>query len=240
MNLQIAICDDHKKDIQKLYDLLTACSIQMDIDLHSALFLSGSELIKSIETAPTFPYQLIFLDIEMPGENGIELARTLNRIMPTDAFLVFVSHFPEYMGESFSVHPFHFLQKPVSANDLTQLLSDVRSRLAKRERQLIIASKGGEEFSLSIDKILYITATNAKLLELTIHTWNDSYLKKGTLSETEASCSDFLFPLNRTTLVNLFHIHYLSENNVVLDNGVSLPVSVRCKKKLNGFFFCAF
>ena len=138
MELKIAICDDNQSDIDRLSGLLTTYSFQTETDYQITRFNDGRRLIDSLRKEPSFPFHLVFLDIEMPRENGIDLAREVNRIMPSATLLVFVSSYPEYMGESFSVHPFDFLQKPVTTEQILRLMGDVRAHFSNMQRQLLI------------------------------------------------------------------------------------------------------
>ncbi|MCR4839698.1 MAG: LytTR family DNA-binding domain-containing protein [Eubacterium sp.] len=232
MNLNIAICDDDHEDAKRLSDFLTRYSFQMEIDFNISLFKDRNDLMGKINPAYTFPYQLVFLDIEMPGESGINLAHELNQIIPDDTLLVFVSSYPEYMSDSFSVHPFDFLQKPITYDKIMNLLSEVRKRLAKRQRQLMIVSKDALSVSLLAEDILYVQSKNSKSQELIVYTKTDVYQRHGTLSDMETTYPDLFFPLNRSILVNLLHVHYLTDSSVILHNGTELPVSVRNRKNL--------
>ena len=232
MDLSIAICDDHQPDIKRLSNLLTAYSVRTDIDFSITSFHDAKELLNSLDDHSPFPYHILFLDIEMPGENGIDLARDLNKRIPSDTLLVFVSSFPEYMSDSFSVHPFDFLQKPVSSEQFIRLMQDIREKFSKHRKQLLCVTKNGIDISIRAEEILYIQALNAKLQDLTIITTNDSYLRRGILSDMEQLYPDILFPTDRTTLVNLIHVHYLTDKEVVMIDGTRLPVSVRNRKTL--------
>ena len=232
MDLNIAICDDNRKDMQSLSDLLTVCSIQLDIELQTTCFSDLNSILNSIDPSTPLPYHVIFLDIEMPGGSGIDLARTLNRIIPTHTLIVFVSNYPEYMSESFSVHPFDFLQKPVKPDHLRRLLIDIQEKEAKRHRQTLIVTKSNEDVKLQAEEILYIQSTNSKSQDLIIYTLRETYQKRGTLIKLEKLYPDLLFSLNRSILVNLLYVHYLTERHVVLNNGIELPVSVRNRKNL--------
>ena len=234
MELKIAICDDNQSDIDRLSGLLTTYSFQTETDYQITRFNDGRRLIDSLRKEPSFPFHLVFLDIEMPRENGIDLAREVNRIMPSATLLVFVSSYPEYMGESFSVHPFDFLQKPVTTEQILRLMGDVRAHFSNMQRQLLNVSKDGATVSIHAEEITYIQSLNAKLQDMIIYTTQESFLRRGTLSEMEKRFSNLLYPLNRSVLINILQVHYLTDDKVVLTDGTALHVSVRNRKKLLG------
>lgn len=67
MTLNIAICDDEAKEFEPLCHLLDICSFQFNIDLHIDTYTSAQALLTRYRESTGAPYQLLFLDIEMPG-----------------------------------------------------------------------------------------------------------------------------------------------------------------------------
>ena len=232
MDFNIAICDDNQKDLQAISDMLTTCSVQLDLELHTTCYSDINSILNSFNPNRPFPYHILFLDIEMPEGNGIDLARTLNRVIPPYTHIVFVSNYPEYMCDSFSVHPFDFLQKPVKHDRLRRLLIDIQEKEAKQHRQALIVKKNNEDVNLQAAEILYIQSANSKSQDLIIYTLKETYQRRGTLAELEKLYPDLLVPVNRSILVNLFYVHYLTERHVVLNNGTELPVSIRNRRNL--------
>ena len=74
MTLNIAICDDDAKEFEPLCHLLDICSFQFNIDLHIDTYTSAQALLTRYRESTGAPYQLLFLDIEMPDGSGITLA----------------------------------------------------------------------------------------------------------------------------------------------------------------------
>ena len=75
MRLNIAICDDDKSFMENLEKMLISYSLQFDIDIHVDKYQNGSALLSAYDSSQSSPYQVLMLDIEMPGENGISIAR---------------------------------------------------------------------------------------------------------------------------------------------------------------------
>ena len=123
MTLKIAICDDCEKDRKHMIQLLMRYAFAHECDFHIEEFQNGKELQKKYCTRDTF--QIIFIDIEMPDESGIDVADRIKRNVDHDAKVVFVSNYPEYMQDSFKVHPYHFLQKQVTDVEIQKLMYDV-------------------------------------------------------------------------------------------------------------------
>ncbi len=81
--------------------------------------------------------QIVFLDVEMPGMNGIDLARKMKEFYPK-LNIIFVTGFTKYSYEAYGVHPSGFLRKPVFEEDLRQELQNLRFPLTAPESRLLV------------------------------------------------------------------------------------------------------
>ena len=104
MILKIAICDDDLQVTSVYKRIIESYSIQNNIDFEIDLLSSGKDLIKKYSEGVS--YNALFLDIELSNENGIEIAEKIKSTYDRNVFIVFISNYPKYMMESFSVHPY--------------------------------------------------------------------------------------------------------------------------------------
>ena len=232
MKLNLAICDDDIHFIRELRNLLTTLSFDMNIELQIEAFSEGKELLSTITASERFPYQILFMDIEMPEENGIDLAKVLYRQIPSDSFLVFISSYPEYMQDSFSVHPFSYLTKPIHIQDIKKVLVDIQDRYNADHIQLILTEKDGYEAIVFTKDVIYIQVKNSRQRIIMVHTLDNEYIYHGSLTELEQKFPDTMFRLDRKTLINLSYIHYLDGNQVIMTTGTVLSISIRNKRQL--------
>ena len=79
--------------------------------------------------------QIVFLDIEMPGINGIQLADKLRKEYE-NLNIIFVTGYPEYGVEAYSVRPSGFLAKPVTEKDIARELRELRYPISKTKPRL--------------------------------------------------------------------------------------------------------
>lgn len=91
-------------------------------------------------------YDVAFIDIDMPGKNGIELARELKRLNPR-INIVFATGFGEYMADAFALHSSGYLMKPITASDVSVELENLRfpPPVPKNEDRLVIRCFGDFE-----------------------------------------------------------------------------------------------
>ena len=231
MNLNIAICDDEQKDIDRLKEILLKCSFSMDIDISIDTFINSSAILSSVENKTA--YHLLFLDIEMPGLNGIEIAAQIRRTIPSYSKIVFVSSYPEYMCDSFSVHPYHFLQKPVSQKTLENLLSDIREEYEIDSALVALLDDTNVENMIYVRDIYCIEVVDAKAQRICFYLKNRHLHTKGTLISWAKKLEGHDFEeVSRSMLINLFHIHYFEGDNLFLENGKCVHISRRNKKRI--------
>ena len=108
--MRIAICDDSKEQLALLEDVVEKLGIKnAEIDC----FYNGDSLLSHLIKKEDFYYQIYLLDIEMPGMNGLEVAKEI-RTMDKRAVIIFITSYSDYVFSSFEVQPFRFVNKPVN------------------------------------------------------------------------------------------------------------------------------
>ena len=133
--MRIAVCDDEERfrlDIKKHID-----KIYNSLDVVVDCFSGGKELIASFEARP---YDLVFLDIEMPEMDGITLAKKL-RDMNDKIYIVFLTGHVEYALEGYEVNALRYLTKPIQDDKLKEVLRFVSDKLTSK-RQILIKVDG--------------------------------------------------------------------------------------------------
>jgi two-component system, LytTR family, response regulator len=115
--LKAVIVDDEILVLDYLKDILLGLKVEI-----AGEFTSGR---KALEHLPGLKPDIIFLDIEMPGINGIELATELAGRLDS-ASIVFVTAYDKYAVEAFKLNALHYILKPVSREDIAQALARVR------------------------------------------------------------------------------------------------------------------
>ena len=231
MRLNVAICDDSEKDRKYFMQLLTKYAFAHDHDFHIVEFGDGQELKERYSDKDSF--QILFIDIEMPGESGIDVAERIKRTIDHDVKVVFVSNYPEYMQDSFKVHPYHFLQKQVTDAEVQKLMDDVLFDVEHDKTLISIIDGYDNEYAVHINDIYYLETVDAKNKELAFHLKDKIIHAKGVLSNWSHALQEHAFYVcSRTILVNLTHIHYFNGLDVILENGEKISVSKRNKKVL--------
>lgn len=225
--MRIAVCDDEALCRRQLISAVD--SVTHSLDIITDGFEDGGEFLRRFSENP---YDLVFLDIEMPRMDGITLARKLREISG-DVPLVFLTCHIEYALEGYEVNALRYLTKPVNEDKLREVINFVTARL-QEGRTLWIKTEVGDE-RLSLYDILYFEAQNQNVL---IHTANKAYSVRYNIGDYEQQlCKDGFFRIHRGYLVSLRKIKSVGKGKITLEGDISLPVSRSKEKELREALF---
>ena len=225
MTLRIGICDDSVEDIKIIQKYLDTYNIAYDVNLTVDSFSSGSELLNCHKKQH---YDIILLDIEMPSQNGMEIAQTVRAEQNDNTLIIFTTSYPQYMQDSFEVQPFQFLTKPINYSMIEKLLTNIIQRYQKSYTTKILISNDGEEHLVHINDILFMQAMKNKQSILKYVFATKTLIAQGTIQKWETTLSDygFISPC-RGYLVNIRYIHSFNQTRIQLTNGLKIPISRR-------------
>lgn len=215
--IHIGICDDEVYMLDLLEDQITDFFHEAHVAAAVHRFASGTALLETRQKL-----DLLFLDIQMNGPDGLTAAKTL-RSQGFDGFLIYVTVLQDYVFDAFETQPFDYLVKPLKGErftrTMTRLLSSLRS---SREAHLLIHGK--EDWHLlPFGEIVYCEIINRKVfLHLKDGTVIDYYEK---LSELEKKLDQRFFRCHRSYLVNLQCLKSFGSHSACLTSGDTIPVS---------------
>lgn len=216
--MRIAICDDEEKFRVSEKQLIDRLCGSMDVIVDA--FADGRKLIERFEKAP---YEVVFLDIEMPEMDGITLAKKL-REMDGNVYLVFLTGHVEYAVEGYEVNALRYLTKPVKEEKLKEVLRFVMEKNTKKKQFAIRTD--GEDFFFGLNELIYFEAQNQYVK---VYTTKGEYLVRANISDYEKQLSkDGFFRIHRGYLVSLSKVKKMGTGEVLMDTKdgeVSLPVS---------------
>lgn len=179
--------------------------------------------IASFDTAERFlscsvhAFDLVFLDIQMAGINGVTAAHQL-RDRGFDGELVFLTAFSEYVFEGYDVRAFNYLLKPPSYSQIATCLDYVASKI--HEERYTFRYQG-TIFQVPYTKILYFSSANHYTR---IVTTEDMLKQMESMRNIHAYLpSQFLF-CHRTVIINMDHVLMLKGNELLLSNDERIPV----------------
>lgn len=214
--MQIAICDDEKNIRELIGDKVKTQFPEAEIDFYS----SGDELLLSDK-----PMNILFLDIQMSGKNGMETARELRK-KNKKTIIIFVTATEEYVFQAFDVGAFHYIVKPIEDKKFTEVLYNAVDELkaldaytpAQEERYMMI-NNGGVHIKVTIDDIVYAEVFNRKVV---IHKLNETIEYYGKMSDLEAIAGDSFFRPHRAYLINFKYVEKYDASTIYLEKGTAI------------------
>lgn len=213
--MRIAICDDEELYRVELKTILDKLLINVDYNIDT--FDDGNRLVESFKA---LPYDLLFLDIEMPVVDGITLAKSL-RAISEKVFIVFLTSHVEYAIEGYEVNALRYLTKPVDIEKLKEVIRYVQEKQGA-VRQLII-KEDGEELLININDVIYLESMNQNVRIVT--TQGEHVIRYNIGDFEEQLKNDGFFRSHRGYLISLAKVKKLSKNDVIMEGDVILPVS---------------
>lgn len=230
-DLRIAVCDDNLADRKTLTDLITR---YLDRHDHFAVideFSSGEDFL----AAGTENYGIVFLDIYLPGINGMETAKTLFR-ENTRTKIVFCSSSAEYGVQSYDVKAIRYLLKPVPEDTLFEIL-DYFFYVYTTLRTITV-KVGRIEETVYVKDILWIESDRHNCI---LHTKKGDVTTRATFDQLRRLLPDgeFVQPI-RYAIVNLRAVTCAPSTEMKLENGTSVPIAkdIRAAMKRAYMDFC--
>lgn len=221
-NLIAAICEDNEQSLHYIEKQMTAAFDQAGESMDCACFSRAKNLLDEIRHGTD--YDILFLDIDMPEMNGIELSKLLRK----EAFggiIVFISNKETLVFETFQVQPFRFIRKNHFSEELPQLIRDILQYFREKQGTVIqIAEQHSDKiYSFNVTHIQYIEVVGKYCKVVTRH---HETVVRYPLAEFELLLRQygFLMP-HRSYLVNYRFIYSIQKNEIELDSGIQIPLS---------------
>lgn len=224
MNLRVAICDDEAIIANDIKKRLLGCRPDYIADIYQ----SGKKLLESGQE-----YDLIFLDIEMQGLNGMETALAL-RNKGYEGNLVFLTSHTEFMTEAFKVKAFRFLHKPVDESAFEETVNEAEKEVLSNKKLFVDTSEGTKIIGLK--NIVYLETIRNYTF---IHMIHEEIQTRKTLREwMDILGNEDFYQIHRSYAIALRHINTICSDGVVMNYAdVKIPVSRRKIGQVKDVYF---
>lgn len=221
--MRVLICDDEEAIVSVITD-----TVLMNFpDAFVTGVHSQKELTEVLNKEHEEPYDVIFLDLVLGEDNGVNLGMFISRKFP-ETKIIFISGFVEKVSEVFfSVRPYGFICKPFDAEIIVRYLNNIIKE-AESEANIFDFVFKGKHRSMKINDIVYFESDRNKVI---IHGVSDTVFVTDRLDNVEASLPDGFVRCHKSYLVNMRYIHYYNKSSFELINGECINIS-RSKKNL--------
>ncbi len=236
--IKVVFCDDDLSVLSEINALLDQYCAECNQEIVCTAFHSPLELLSEIEKG--LRVDILFLDVIMPGENGVSVAKEI-RQYDNIVKIIFLTSSSEFAVESYAVGAYFYQIKPICKGDFFQLMDSVISECEKEQKcSLILNCKSGIT-RIELSKLEYCEVIGRTLL---FHLENGKILKSsGSLDELcvkLAEYDNFLRP-HRSFLINMEYIQNISYKAITMENLVKIPIPHgKCSEIKNKYLEYAF
>ena len=226
--LRIAMLDDNAEDIKLLQGYLARYQNEKHIRMQVISYTGSLDFIEEYGAG----YDVVFLDVEMPGMDGMEVAREI-RQRDEAVGIIFITNMAQYAIRGYEVNAIDFMVKPVGYFNFADKFSKAIHFAEKRtERKILLSGEDGI-VRLSVSDIRYIEKEKNYLI---YHTGKGDFRTRGTMQETKEKLGKSSFSeCTAGCLVNLQYVERMGRDTIIL-NRTELPVSRRLKKEFTRDF----
>lgn len=236
--IKIAFCDDDMEVLHQMNELLDRYRVERNEDITYAAFQSPFELLTEIEKG--IRPDILFLDVVMPGQNGMDVAKEI-RQYDMNMKIIFLTSSPEFAVESYSVGAYFYQLKPIWEESFFRLMDAVLAECGKKKKNsLILRSKDGIT-RIDLQQLEYCEVLGRKLL---FHLENGAVLESaGSLDDLAGQLMQYsnFFRPHRSFLVNMEYIQNISSRSIKMVNDAEIPIPHgKCSEVKNTYMEYAF
>ena len=220
--IKVAFCDDDLSVLKELSVLMDRYRVERNQDITYAAFHSPLELLSEVERGTRL--DIIFLDVLMPGQDGISAAREIRKY-DTSVKIIYLTSSSEYAVDSYEVGAYFYQLKPIWQESFYRLMDSVLRECLKNEKNsLILRCKTG------ITRLL-LHKEDGEVL--------DSVGKLDDLCEQLKDYECFV-RCHRSYMINMDYVKSISNKAVILSDGTQIPIPHGKYSELKDKFFSYF
>lgn len=222
--MNIIICDDNQSQLDLLTEYIKEWAKSISAIVSLIPCHNDKELFFHIEDYKSI--DIIILDIEMPGMNGMDIAKTLRKNRES-AQIIFLTGYVEYACEGYQVEAIAYLLKPMNKVRLFDSLNKAVEKLEK-EVPIILIEEAGITRKIEISTICYLESQGHN---------TDIVLRASSDDQTIITCKKALrqlseiltkypsfYPLHRSYIINMEAVNCITKKEVLMDNDAHLPI----------------
>lgn len=220
--VRIAIVEDDPADLAQLMECLRQYEGEQKECFSVSAFSSPADFLNAFQS----DFDLIFMDIELPLFNGVEVARQLREV-DTTVTLVFITNMEQYAIDGYEVDAIDFVVKPINYYRFSSMLRKAMRHISRRAEKEVLIQDSHSVTRLRASQIRYVEIRDHLLI---YHTDQGKFESWGKMADVEADLSPHGFiRCSSSHLVNLRYVISVEGGSVDVA-GAKLPISQRRRK----------
>ena len=215
---EIGICDDQICVCDMIRQRVAEFLLKRDVDCRIHIYITGEDLFKE-----AIVFDILFLDIELINENGLELA--MKYPYKNETRIIFLTSHVDEMPNGYKVRAFRFLTKPLNQGHFEEAVQSALTDI-ERDKRFVVTDEKGERI-VRASEILYVEAQARCSGIRTMDIYAKLTISFNKMIE-ELSMLQF-YNSHKSYIVNMDYICKFEKNEVVMKNGEKVKIS-RLKK----------
>lgn len=225
--IKMAVADDDDIICDELKQLIEKYNIKYEYNIQCDAFTSCEALIEAMDNGAD--YKLLFLDIEFPGMDGIELSKKIrNYYKNMKMQIIFISFKTDYVMELFDIQPFNFLIKPLSKEKVYACLTKYIIYY-NQAYQFFEYNYENMKHRIALNEIIYFESDGKKII---MHTIDNKISFYGVFANVAEKLKALFVVVKRGVLVNIQHITKINYTYLELSDKTIIEISRSYRRKV--------
>lgn len=218
---RIVICDDCLDDVRRTKDTLEKYEKTIGETCDIKGYTSGRALLDALNTGEIVP-DIIFMDIELQEESGINVTKEVNRIMPQVA-VVYLSNYIQYAMDAYRTEHLYYVLKSELMNRLPEVYEKIERELQDEQKVVRMELKKNKFITIKSVDILFFERSGRTTI---VHTKNGEHESPLTISELEEILDvDIFARCHNSYIVSMQSIKRYMREEIVLEDKTIIPIS---------------
>ncbi len=231
MQINIAICDDEFNICSQVENLLVEILSEKFINYNIDVYNMGKDLCEEMQRTE---YDLVFLDIELPQMNGVDIGRCIREQLKNERVqIVYISAKEGYAMELFEYRPMNFLVKPLDKEKIERVIRKYLI-VSEQDNHLFTYKKKYDFYKIPISKIFYFQNRGKKIAMQTDEGEVEFYDSIENVYQ-RVKGHKFLF-IHKSIIVNYEYIKKFGYEQVTMIDETVFPISQSRRKAIREMF----
>jgi DNA-binding LytR/AlgR family response regulator len=230
MNLRFAVCDDDEHIGFEIEEYTQKICSKLNIAVETDVYYSGEDLCNKLASGEC--YDLIFLDIELEGINGVDVGLNIREVYNDQLIpIVYISGKSSYALELFRIHPLDFLIKPLTIHKVSNTIMSFL-KIARLHSEVFSYKSGHDNYKIKLKEIKYLESIDRKILIHRVDGDSEFYGSLEKIYNEQLKQDDFLY-IHKSFIVNYDYVFLFEYEQVTLnDKKTTLPIAQPKRKEI--------
>ena len=231
--IKIAVCDDEEIVTSDIEERLRKIAQKIDVLIEVDVFFDGTALADYIINN-SIKYDMIYLDIELKNENGVDTARKI-RQFDSEVLLIYITNYESFAKEVFEVSAYRFITKPISDEIFERYFQSAVNKITKAP-QFFQFQYNKVHYKLPLDDIMYFQSDRRVTYINTETDVKKCYEKLNAIEQKLQQNGVRFFRTHQSFLVNPSYIEVYMYDAIQLRDKTVLSISEKRRKTVSELY----